>query len=477
MSRPMHLLWEILLCVFLTSGVRGGDTATVRPAATKHLVLDSRIVERVENARLAQGVVEKDSHNPLFAADKPWENALNNLYPNIVYDADARVFKLWYKCVLADKDAIAKMMPPATVHDVGWFLLYATSRDGITWEKPDLGLIAFDGSTHNNIVARDTPNVGVFKDDHDPDSSRRYKMVYDLGMGKIHIRFSPDGIHWSEKLAAEGMPATGDTHNNAFWDPSLGKYLLFTRQAPNHERTVFRSESSDFLKWSPPVLALHATPEEGKKRQAYCMPVYPYGDGYVGLVMMYNAGTDLTVDCELAWSPDSLNWARIFPGKPFIPRGPAGSYDAGCIYAQANPPVVQDGKMLIFFGGSTAMHKGWKRHCLPCLARLRPDGFACYEPEDAGHKAIVIAGPMRCTGQPLRVSVDAAGGSFRVGVVDQTGLGIDDCEPITGNVTDGLVRWKGSDIAGLKGKTVRLRFELDRAKIYAFDGVERIVER
>ena len=132
-------------------------------------MLDDRVIDHVEHARLSQGAVEKDSHNLLFTADKPWENALNNLYPNIVYDAYAKVFKLWYKCVLADKDIIAKMMPPATVHDVGWFLCYATSKDGVAWEKPDIGEIGFDGSTHNNIVVRDTPNVGVFKDDHDSD--------------------------------------------------------------------------------------------------------------------------------------------------------------------------------------------------------------------------------------------------------------------------------------------------------------------
>lgn len=469
MMAPRYLLLFLLLS--MVSQARAGETVTVRPSATKHLMLDDRVIDHVEHARLSQGVVEKDSHNPLFTADKPWENALNNLYPNIVYDADAKVFKLWYKCVLADKDLIAKMMPPATVHDVGWFLCYATSKDGVAWEKPDIGEIGFDGSTHNNIVARDTPNVGVFKDEHDGDPSRRYKMIYDVGMGQIHVRFSPDGIHWSEKIATEGMPKTGDTHNNAFWDARLGKYVLFTRQAPNHERTVFRSESGDFIHWSAPTQALHALPEEGKKRQAYCMPVYPYGDGYVGLVMMYNAGIDQTVDCELAWSADSISWKRVFPGKPFIPRGSAGSYDAGCIYAQANPPVMQDGKMLIFYGGSTAVHKGWKRHCLPCLARLRPDGFACYEPEKAGETAVIVTKPMRFTGSALRISADAERGGVRVGIVNETGFGIGDCEEISGNVTDTEVHWKGGrPLSELKGKAVQLRFELRGAKLYAFDG-------
>ena len=31
---------------------------------------------------------------------------------------------------------------------------YATSRDGLKWVKPELGLIEFDGSTANNLVLR-----------------------------------------------------------------------------------------------------------------------------------------------------------------------------------------------------------------------------------------------------------------------------------------------------------------------------------
>ena len=114
---------------------------------------------------------------------------MNNLYPNVIWDEQGKIFKLWYKCVLADKEVIAQMDRPSTVHDVGWYLLYATSKDGIHWSKPELGLHKFAGSAANNIVARDCPNVGVFKDLHDADASRRYKMVSDVGLGKPQVRF------------------------------------------------------------------------------------------------------------------------------------------------------------------------------------------------------------------------------------------------------------------------------------------------
>ena len=351
----------LLAVLGLTAAVGGADADVVTVGAdpAKHLVLDPRVIDTAEGTRLVPGTIEKDDRNPLFQADKPWENSLNNLYPNAVYDDDQNVFKLWYKCVLSDKDVIARMMPPATVHDQGWFLLYATSADGLTWEKPALGLHGFDGSEDNNAVARDVPNVGVFKDPrHDADPARRYMMVYDVGLGKVRVRFSVDGVRWSDPVVPEGLGESGDTHNNAFWDARLGRYVLITRQVEDGGRLVYRSGSEDFLKWSAPTLALRSSPEEGKARRTYCMPAFAYAGGYVGFVMMYNAGSDRTVDCELTWSPDSVTWTRVFPNKPFIPRGPAGSYDAGCVYAQANPPVLKDGRLWIYYGGSTAVHRG-----------------------------------------------------------------------------------------------------------------------
>jgi hypothetical protein len=235
----------------LLANVVVGAAAEITPIPadpTKQLVLDQRVVARTQGLRLVMGQVQKEHRNPLFRADRPWENALNNLYPNLLWDQDEQIFKLWYKCVLAEPEAISKLTPPATVHDVGWFLLYATSADGLTWQKPDLGLIGFDGSMRNNIVARDTPNVGVFKDLHDADPGRRYKMIYDVGLGKMRVRFSFDGLRWSEPAEPRGFTAfTGDTHNNAFWDARQQSYICLTRFYLS-ERLVARSQSRDFLK-------------------------------------------------------------------------------------------------------------------------------------------------------------------------------------------------------------------------------------
>jgi hypothetical protein len=458
----------LFFCIFAVAG----EPVVNHQDPFKQFLFDSRIIAETNNVRLVIGQIEKDSHNPLIRVDKPWENALNNLYPNVVYDGK---FKLWYKCVLVDSNIIEQMIPPFTINNVGWFLCYATSADGISWEKPELDLYGFGSLKKNNVVARDVANVGVFRDSHDPDPARRYKMIYDIGVRlpeNMRERFSSDGIHWSEPVHPGGLGTSGDTHSMMFWDEQHGRYVLISRIYLG-ERLVARAESPDAVHWTKPEVVLRSLPEEGKKRQTYCMPAFPYANIYLGFVMMYNTGSDKSVDCELVWSPDSVKWERILPGTPFIPRGAAGSYDAGCIYAQAGPPILKDGSLWIYYGGSTAVHRGWKRHCLLCLARLRPDGFAGYEPLQSGREGVIITRSLRCVADQLRINANAKGGSLRAEIMDTDGFRLDDCEPINSDVIDGAVKWKNnSRFDTLKGKLIRIKFVLQNARLYTFSGVK-----
>lgn len=441
----------------------------VPPDEHKQLVLDSRVIVSSQNARLTCGSVIKDTRNPLMPADKPWENALNNLYPNVLWDEQERLFKLWYKCVLADPGVIAKMDRPSTVHEVGWYLLYATSHDGLAWDKPSLGLHRFDGRGGSNIVARDTPNVGVFRDPHDPDPQRRFKMVYDVGLGKPRVRFSADGMDWSEPEEPLGFSrGNGDTHNNALWDERLQRYLWFTKLYIG-ERTVARLESTNFKTWKNTGMVLRSSVQEGRASQTYALTPFRYGNVWLGYVMMYHVGRGRTVDAELVWSPDSITWQRVTPGQPLIPRGAAGAPDSQCIYAMSGPPIAQDGHLLIYYGGSDFPHTGWKRHCLLSLARLPLDRWAGYEPFDRGAPAVVETGLLRVV-KPLAVSADI-GTRLRVTALTPDGAVLADSEPLTSTGTDTPVRWRGEPNFS---RPVRFRFELVDAKLFALAGVELV---
>ena len=444
-------------------------------AKEKHLLLDSRIIDRADGAELALGQVRKEARNPLLREDKPWEPRYDNLYANVMFDEGERLFKCWYSpfimCEVTATTPPEKRVFRYTPGKREMGVCYATPKDGVAWRKPELGIIEFNGSTKNNLVARGPHGAGVFKDLRDPDTERRYKMFFRRERGMVversmAVSFSADGLRWSGPVACRDIQAAGDSHNNSFWAPELNKYVGITRLKTGGERFVGRTESADFLKWTKAVEVFRSLPEEGAERQTYAMPVFRYANVYLGLVTMFDTRSD-AVDCELAWSPDTVKWERICPGTPLIPRGPEGSYDSGCIYAAAYP-VMYGNELRLYYGGSDATHFAWRKGFC-CLARLRPDGFAGVQPARSGAAATIVTKPVRCSGQELRVSADAAAGSLRVAVLEADGLDLERSRPIKADVTDRAVGWEGGrGLAALEGREVRLRFELQSARLYSF---------
>lgn len=433
----------LLLAMGLLLGALGVAEPVLHEPRQDHLlVIDRRVIESQRGLERCIGEPLRDTRNPLLLSDQPWENATNNYYPNITWDPEQQRWRMWYKDVLADADAIAKMDGPSTVHNVGWYLLHAVSKDGIRWERPAAGLHRFGGSTENNIVARDCPNVGVFQDARETDASRRYKMVFDVGLGKPRVRFSADGVNWGEVIEPKGFKATqGDTHNNAFRDPWTGKFVWFTKMYLG-ERLVSRLESDDFVNWKAGGVVLRSSLDEGRSSQTYALTVFPYANGYLGYLMMYHVGTGRRVDCELAWSSDSIHWERVAPRKPLLANGAADAYDSGCIYAQAGPAIIEGGRMVLYYGGSPTVHTGWKRSGALCRATLPEDGFA-------GLRAGVVEG------------------EFVTSALKQTG-------PIR-VTSEGDVRWI-EESAGEGRMRLRVRVGAG-ARVYGIHGVELVDRR
>ena len=156
------------------------DTALT---TSRYLLLDDRVVEETSNARLAVGTVKKHAANPLFGEDKPWEPRFDNLYPNIFYDEELQLYRCWYNPFIVD--SLTTQTPREKRGQVEYVdrnrefgLAYATSRDGLKWTKPELGLVEFQGSTANNLLLRGPHGMGILKEPHDPLPERRYKMLY-----------------------------------------------------------------------------------------------------------------------------------------------------------------------------------------------------------------------------------------------------------------------------------------------------------
>lgn len=466
------------------------------------LLIDPRAIEWRDKARLALCQVEKSRVNPLFREEgcakppKAWEARLDNVYPSVIYDADEQIFKCWYKSFIVDEAsgnvALADRVKRAYFggeREEG--LLYATSRDGIHWEKPRLDIINFAGSRQNNIVMRRATHGlhagGVLKDGSDPDPARRYKFIHrNLRLGRMASCFSADGLQWSQPQPWPQHDAVGDTHNNAVWSPDLERYVCITRGWSAGEfcgvRTVLRSESRDFLQWSQPVEILRGADAHD---QIYSMPIARYHDLYIGLPAVFHKGDENApdwdcVDTELAVSSDTLDWRRICPGEPLIPRGagayPDGEYDCGCIYAAA--PFAHSGTIYIYYGGSNGRHNDWREGSLN-LATLPLDRFAGYVPRQGSQTALIRTAPLQMAGRELRLNARvSAGGSLRAAVFNSAGesmmdMSLDDCLPIHGDGASLPLRWRDKTVESLGAQPFRLLLELRKAKVYAVEGCAR----
>ena len=449
----------------------------------RYLLLDSRIIDQVENAKLVVGNVKKDRRNPLFVEDREWEKRFDNLYGNVIYDNEEGIYKCWYSPFIEDMSAQgmdlaqrqASYDPPEN-REMG--ICYAISKDGIDWVKPEIGMVEYNGSKANNILWRGDGKAGefwegphgsgIFKDLREEDPDHLYKAIIKGGI--LSVAFSPNGIIWSPPIPCPDADAAGDTHNNAFWAPTLEKYVGITRewgQKSDSEgskgkrwRQVARIESQDFVRWTNAEVVLEGL---SKELQTYAMPVFYHAGVYLGLVAIHNISSD-RVWTELTWSPDTKAWYRISPGTPLIPNSDRVlDYDYGCVFACATP-VFLDNEIRLYYGGSDYLHYGWRNGSL-CLATLRPDGFAGYEPEVSGAPGSIVTTTIPYDGQDVRLTADiASGGYVKVNALDSSGKEIAVAEQVNLTVTDAHLKWSKK----IETNKLKLRFELDKAKLYSF---------
>ena len=298
-------------------------------------------------------------------------------------------------------------------------------------------------------------------------------MMFKQEEGSIADKFSDDGIRWAESRNFPDLAdAAGDTHNSAFWAPTLGKYVYITRTWDRRERgeipnirLVARSESPDFRTWSPVEEVLRGVEDH---LQIYSMPVFYSHGVYIGLPAIHNIKTD-RVHTELSWSPDTVHWHRIAPGVALIANsGKQGEYDWGCVYAAASP-VLLENEIRLYYGGSDGTHYGWRKGFF-CLATLRPDGFAGYEQGSKDASAVIVTIPMSFTGTAVCLSADVRTGGFvKARILNDAGEVLALAKPVTQTVTDARLEWlPESPINRFAGKTIRLEFELQHATLYSF---------
>jgi len=465
----------------------GEDWAAVDGVTSKkrdrYLLLDSRLIEIAENARLTLGKTQKSKHNPLFAEDKHWEKRFDNLYANVIFDKEEGIYKCWYSPFIVDKSAKGMTLQERkqeryrTPRNREMAICYATSKDGIMWVKPELGIAEYEGTKATNILWRgigdrgkfwEGPHgSGIFKDLRDPDPKRRYKAF--LKAEILSVAFSADGVHWNSAIACPEADSAGDTHNNAFWAPTLGKYVGITREwGDAFGRQVARTSSADFVNWSKSEVVLEGL---DKGHQTYAMPVFYHGGVYLGLVAIYDQEAD-RVWTELTWSPDTVTWNRVLPGTPLIPNSQTeGEYDWGCVYAAACPVFLED-EIRLYYGGSDGYHFGWRNGYF-CLATLRPDGFAGYTQIEPGEPASITTTPIPDHKGTLHLSADVEPDGFvKVKLFDESNKLLAKSKALKRSATDAKITWRNDFSFSQLEAAVRIQLQFKNATIYSFSFIE-----
>ena len=139
----------------------------------KFLVIDSQdILEINRLTRKVNQAVKRPE--PVLRMDAPWDQDDERLsYSNIIYDQGEKVFKMWY-CVEGSESQGAGVWTGGVMK-----LAYATSLDGIHWQRPELGLVEINGPKKNNYILPEKCMYGAtLIDDPSDIPARRYKMIF-----------------------------------------------------------------------------------------------------------------------------------------------------------------------------------------------------------------------------------------------------------------------------------------------------------
>ena len=344
---------------------------------------------------------ERVQTEPVLKPDRPWEGKAVQLWGSVLYDDDENCFKMWYYAI--NNDLYERT-------GQGHFMCYATSKDGIAWEKPELGIVACEGSRANNIVYP-RPGVhygldpwGVVKDPQEQDPSKRYKMgmyqqrpladapqetpamdrparnaLRQVLFAKIRDRhgmyaaFSPDGIHW--RLDDRNcVPRAGDA-GALVYDPMQRRYLAVSRRFETlmdhfvlewkqYRRVIALSSSEDFIHWTPLRTILKPDDFDDPRDQLYAMVPFVYGRQYIGFIGMLHSATELGSGAT-GYGAAARPLAAGGPARGFFAGRLAGRLGRGLVLPVVQSPRSRGGHTVhVVFGPSPSpRHRGQFHQC------------------------------------------------------------------------------------------------------------------
>lgn len=483
--------------------VAAGRTQPVDIGSRLELFVDDVLIDRQDNTQ--RKLHEPVSGGVAIRSDRPWEGPAN--FGMSVIDAGDRLL-MYYRG-----------WPMADAVDQNGVGCVAESRDGgATWTKPVLNLITRPEWPDNNIIASDAgeprfafpcapwvdarPGVPVSERikmvQSEPLSGAKHTAMTDPRGGKRLVFWvSADGFSFRKSdpqpVLESHLSNCFDGGNTMFWSEAEGQYVLYYRCSDNIgtvRRTVARTTSKDFLRWSDPVVMSYG---DSPREQLYVNNTQPYFRGqhiYVSLAARFMQNRRVLTDEQVRavgfLSPQGHEYfGDCSDGVLLTSRAGTTQYDRAFMEALVRPGLGYENwgsranvpltglypcgpDRMMFWVSRQYMQKGW------CIERmvLRTDGFASvHAPWQGGE---MRTKSLTFTGNRLELNyATSAAGGIKVEVQDADGKPIpgyvlDDCLEVVGDEIARTVAWKnGRDLSSLAGKPIRLRFVMHDADLYA----------
>lgn len=502
-----HTLFSASFILLLAVSFRCQADLPVEPISIGHepqFVFDNHVVDNHWAIHYKRQAVTRVFHqatkhaaNPLMTHDAP-------SYCSVVYDEQAKLFRMYYQAnlrmTIALPDGTRKELPAsAKGRKYKTYVAYAESKDGVTWIRPDLNLYSWvDWKPNNIVVARAASGVtetcGPYLLEV-PESERRgYRwLILYRTKGRdpddyngIRIRGSQDGIHWDEEGDTRIAHLHSDHHNTVSFDAVRNEFVMYCRAKHIYRafgdqmldtgasRRIARMSSpklwSDWLEHSQPQTLLIPDELDSEKHFNffYGMPTrHRYGI-YWGFLEPFRMND--FIHTELAVSRDGFNFERFSGRKPIIPYGEDGSWDDEMIFASPQWLDVGD-EWWMYYSGWDGPHGTPDRNGAIGLAKIRREGFVSLRGPHGG--GVVCTRSMIWPGGDLMVNADATDGVLRVRVSDAgrrpiEGFNYDHGQDFSGDSVAQKIQWNGHSLDELKGQTIRLEFYLKKADLFTF---------
>ena len=433
---------------------------------------------------------QKFSGNPILSPEMPWEIEQAPVAcpksGGVWYDEKEKIYKMWY--------------------EGGWLhnMCYATSTDGINWDRPDLGLekgtnkiLLYEGYDKDkcfegvDYLRPDSCSVII---DDNCDSSQRYKLFMRNPGGKSPgmVAVSEDGINFKDfKITSELYD-----RSTIFYNPFRKKWVYSIRTAaddgvdPESRMRSYR-ECDDLLEgatWNEKEEHMwlrsddldQPNPYIGMKPQLYNVDCIGYESIMLGMFQIMRGpendiclplGIPKITELMPMYSRDGYNFSR--PSRECIINASMykGAWDRGYVQSVSGGVIIHGDELWIYYIGfagdenytSENYHwteNGLYRNGATGLAKIRRDGFV-----SMNGNGVLLTRKLVFNGKSS-MYINAVG-KVSAELYTEDGNLIDTSSIFNGDSTKAKLRFSNIDVSKLNGQVIRIKFNVE-GKLYSF---------